>query len=148
MKNLIFTSFLLLIFSNSYSQNEKIEKEIRLMEEKRAVAALKQDTAALLKLWASDYFVNRPAGLVSTRDKILELVLTDTISFSSFKTEVEYIRVKNDFAISMGNETVSGRVNSPSPIAGKTVKRRFTHIWIKEKGNWVLFARHANYLCQ
>ena len=148
MKKIILLPVSLLIFLCSYSQNEKIETEIRQMEEKRAAAALKQDTVALMKLWASDYFVNRPAGMVSTRDKILELVLTDTISFSSFKTEVEYIRVKSDFVISMGNETVTGRVNSPSPIAGKTVKRRFTHFWIKENGNWVLFARHANYLCQ
>jgi hypothetical protein len=148
MKKIILLSGSLLIFIYSYSQNKKIETEIRHMEEKRVVAFLKKDTAALLKLWASDYFVNRPAGLVSTRDKILELVLTDTISVSGFKSEVEYIRVTKDFVVSMGNETVTGSMNSPSPIAGKTVKRRFTHIWIKENGNWVLLARHANYVCQ
>lgn len=148
MKKIILLSGSLLIFIYSYSQNKKIENEIRQMEEKRVAAFLKKDTAALLKLWASDYFVNRPAGLVSTRDKILELVLTDTISVSSFKSEVEYIRVTKDFVVSMGNETVTGSTNSPSPIADKTVKRRFTHIWIKESGRWVLLARHANYVCQ
>ena len=146
MKKIIITCLSLLIFVCSYSQNEKIEKEIRLLEEKRVTAFLKKDTAALLRMWASDYFVNRPAGLVSTRDEILELVLTDTISFTSFRSEVEYIRVKSKFVISMGNETITPSGNNPD--AGKTLKRRFTHIWTKDNGNWRLLARHANFVCQ
>ena len=146
MRKFIITSLSLLIFVCCYSQNEKIEKEIRQLEEKRVAAFLKKDTAALLKMWAPDYFVNRPAGLVSTRDKILELVLTDTISFSSLKSEVEYIRVKGNFVISMGNETITPGGNNPN--AGKTLKRRFTHIWSKDDGDWRLLARHANFVCQ
>lgn len=146
MRKFIITSLLLLIFLYGYSQNEKIESEIRQLEEKRVAAFLKKDTAALLKIWAPDYFVNRPAGLVSTRNKILELVLTDTISFSSFKSEVEYIRVKGNFVISMGNETTTPGGNNPN--AGKTLKRRFTHIWFKDNDTWFLLARHANFLCQ
>lgn len=95
------TALSLFIFVCSYSQNEKIEKEIRQLEEKRVAAFLKKDTAALLRMWAPDYFVNRPAGIVSTRDKVLELVLTDTISFTSFRSEVEYISLKKNFVISV-----------------------------------------------
>jgi len=146
LKKLIISSFSLLIFSCSYSQNEKIEKEIQQMEEKRVTAFLKKDTTALLRIWAPDYFVNRPAGLVSTRGKILELVLSDTISFSSLKSEVEYISIKSNFVISMGNETITPSGNNPN--AGKTLKRRFTHIWSKDSGNWKLLARHANFVCQ
>ena len=146
MRKFSITSLSLLIFVCSYSQNEQIEKEIRQLEEKRVAAFLKKDTAALLRIWAPDYFVNRPAGLVSTRDKILELVLTDTISFSNFKSEVEYIRVKSNFVISMGNETITPGGNNPD--AGKTLKRRFTHIWSKENDTWILLARHANFVCQ
>lgn len=146
MRKIIITSVTLLFFACSYSQNEKTEKEIRRLEEQRVTAFLKKDTAALLRMWAPDYFVNRPAGIVSTRDKILELVLTDTISFSSFKSEVEYINVKPDFVISMGSETITPSGNNPN--AGKTLKRRFTHIWSKDKDRWILLARHANFLCQ
>jgi len=146
MRKFITTSLSLLIFTCSYSQNEKIEKAIRQLEENRVAAFLKKDTAALLKMWAPDYFVNRPAGIVSTRDKILELVLTDTISFSSFKSEVEYISIRSNFVISMGNETITPSGNNPN--AGKTLKRRFTHIWSKDDGNWRLLARHANFICQ
>ena len=146
MGKFVITALSLLIFVSSYSQNEKIETEIRQLEAKRVQAFLKKDTAALLSLWAPDYFVNRPAGIVSTRDKILELVLTDTISFSSLKSEVEYISVKSNFVISMGNETITPSGNNPN--AGKTLKRRFTHIWSKDNDSWKLLARHANFVCQ
>jgi len=146
MRKLIITSLSLLIFVCSYSQNEKIEKEIRQLEERRVTAFLNKDTTALLRIWAPDYLVNRPAGIISTRDKILELVLTDTISFTSLKSEVEYIRVKSNFVISMGNETITPSGNNPN--AGKTLKRRFTHIWSKDNGNWRLLVRHANIVCQ
>jgi hypothetical protein len=32
-------------------------------------------------------------------------------------------------------------------LKGQIVRRRFTHVWIKENGEWKLFARHANNIC-
>ncbi len=74
------------------------------------------------------------------------MVLTDTISFNSFENEIEAILIKKDFVVVMGNETVIPSGNNPD--AGKTLIRRFTHIWTKQSGNWGLFARHANVLCK
>ena len=146
MKRLVITSFSVFIFINSYCQNEKIEKEIRSVEQKRVAALMASDTAALLRIWAPDYMVNRPAGVVSTKDKALELVLTDSLSFTSYEFEIEKILIKKDFVIVMGNDTVIPRGNNRN--VGKTLKRRYTHIWTNENGNWRLFARHANILCQ
>ena len=116
------------------------------MEEKRVSALLTKDTAALLKIYASDYYVNRPIGILSTRDKTMDRIVTDSISFISYKFEMEKIIVKNGLAITMGSETV--QPTGKNRDAGKTLKRRYTHIWSKENGNWVLIARHANTLCQ
>ena len=146
MKKLLITSFSVFMFIISYCQNESIEKEIRSIEEKRVTALRISDTAALLKIWAPDYMVNRPAGVVSTKDKALELVLTDSLTFTSYEFEIEKILIKKDFVIVMGNDTVIPSGNNRN--AGKTLKRRYTHIWTKENGNWRLFARHANILCQ
>jgi ketosteroid isomerase-like protein len=146
MKKLIITSLSLLIFFCSYSQNEKIEKEIRQMEEKRVSALLAKDTAALLKIYSPDYAVNRPIGILSTRDKSIERIVADSLSFISYKFEMENLIIKNGLAITMGNETV--QPTGKNRDAGKTLKRRYTHIWSKENGNWVLIVRHANILCQ
>lgn len=146
MKQLLITTFSFFMFFYSYCQSENIEKMIRQMEEKRAAAFRIKDTAALLKIWATDYTANRPAGFISTRDQVLELVMKDTISFTSFEFEIEKILIRNDFVIVMGNDTVIPSGNNPN--AGKRLNRRFTHIWTKENGGWKLLARHANILCQ
>lgn len=146
MKKLITTFFSFLIFFCSYSQYKKIEKEIREMEEKRASALLKKDTAALLKIYSPDYAVNRPIGILSTRDKSIERIVADSLSFISYKFEMEKIILKNGLVITMGNETVQPMGKNRD--AGKTLQRRYTHIWSKENGNWVLIVRHANILCQ
>ena len=54
---------------------------------------------------------------------------------------IEKVIFANNTAIVMGNETIK-----PSGIAvnaGKTVKRRFTNIWIQNKKSWQLIARQS-----
>ena len=146
MKKLIVTSFSIILFFSSYSQDAKIEKEIRQIEEKRVVALLKKDTVALLKIYSPDYVVNRPLGIVSTRDKTVERIVADSLNFITYKFEMEKLIIKNGLVITMGSETVEP--SGKNRDAGKTLKRRYTHIWSKENGNWVLIVRHANILCQ
>lgn len=146
MKKIITAFYSLLIFFLGYSQDKEIEKEVRQMEKERVSAFMTKDTAALLKIWAPDYFVNRPAGVVSTRDQVLGMVLSDTISFKNLEFEIEKIVVKKNFVIVMGSDTADP--GEKSPYAGKILHRRFTHIWSNESGAWRLLARHANILCE
>jgi hypothetical protein len=34
-----------------------------------------------------------------------------------------------------------------SPDAGNTIHRRFTNVWMNEKGRWLLVARQASVIC-
>ena len=146
MKKSIITLFSVFILFCSYSQNVKIGKEIQQMEEKRVAALLSKDTAALLKIYSPDYIVNRPVGIASTREKSMERIVADSLSFISYQFEREKIMIKKDLVITMGSETVEP--TGKNRDAGKILKRRYTHIWSKENGNWVLIVRHANILCQ
>jgi ketosteroid isomerase-like protein len=146
VKKIIITAFSIFIVFCSYSQEGKIEKEIRQMEERRVAALLKKDTAALLKIYSPSYAVNRPIGILSTREKSIERVVADSLSFNSYKFGMEKIIIKKDLVITMGNETVEP--SGKNRDAGKTLKRRYTHVWSKENGYWVLIVRHANILCQ
>ncbi|MDQ3131892.1 MAG: hypothetical protein M3Q99_14185 [Acidobacteriota bacterium] len=58
----------------------------------------------------------------------------------------EYIQVHQNTVIVMGRETVVPKGNSPD--AGKTINRRYTHIWMEKKDKWRLIARHASVICQ
>ena len=46
----------------------------------------------------------------------------------------------------MGRETIVHA--GAAPGAGQTVRRRYTNVWMKHKGRWLLAVRHANVVCQ
>lgn len=127
------------------TQENRIEEEIRRLEQVEVKAVMERDKATLEKLWDKTYVVNNPdnlivvAGANPTDRPVLQKPR------ASFKREVERITVRGDVVISMGREKVvpSGDL----PKAGKTVKRRYTNIWMKVDGGWKLVARHANEIC-
>lgn len=75
-----------------------------------------------------------------------KLIRNGIIDYSSFVREVETMLFHGDTVIVMGLETIKPVGNAP--FAGQTVRRRFTHFWMKKNGKWLLTARHANVICQ
>ena len=144
MKKTISTLFTLIIFGSTYSQNTAIETEIKSLEEKVVQAILHKDSIFLQKTWASDFMVNAPLNRVVTGGQV-KMVMTGFISYSSYTIEIEKILIKGDVVITMGNETVVPVMGNPK--GGQTIKRRYTQIWMKEHGNWIAIARHANDVC-
>lgn len=149
MKKSVIVLLLLLDAIYIYAQvsQTRAEAEIRDLEEMERKAMFSQDTATLQKMWAADFTVNTPFNRVtlSTRE-LLDMVNKGTIRFSSFTRNIEQIILKKDMAITMGSEEVvfMGKVTQ----AGKTIKRRFTNIWLKQNDVWRLSFRHANNLCK
>jgi len=89
--------------------------------------------------------VNAPLNAVFIGGQV-ELVIAGIISYTSFIRTVEQVLVLKDVVITMGSETVVP--SGVDPMAGQTIMRRYSNIWMKEKGNWTLVARHANDICQ
>jgi ketosteroid isomerase-like protein len=120
------------------------EDVIRQLEEQECLAVLKQDLAALERLWAEEFIVNNPQNQISTsRDGVLDLVKHGLIRYTAFERRIESIRFNaDDIAIVMGAETIDPV--GAAPRAGGTVERRFTNIWRKQHGTWRVIARHAN----
>ena len=147
MAKTILSSALLILALTSIAQNNKIETLIRQLDQKNAYVVAHADTVSLMKLLAPEFTINRTTGtVVSGRDKTLELMRHGMVSYDSFSVETEIVLVKNPaLAVSMGNEVVVSGGNRE--LKGQIVKRRFTHVWIKENGDWKLFARHANNVC-
>ena len=147
MKKTMITLTLMVNAIFMYSQNTGIETEIRKIEETEHTAMLERDTGTLLKIWASDFIVNTPANRITiSRQELFDLVKAGVFNYSSFKREIEKIFVKGNVVITMGNETVVPIGNSPN--VEKTIKRRYTNIWLKQNGEWRLTIRHANEICK
>jgi len=129
-------------FGQSAKNNDAIEQEIRKLDAAQADAVLRGDLAALDKLWSKDFTVTNPFNVISKGENIR----TGALTYSSFVRVPEFIQIHKNTVIVMGRETVVPKGNSPD--AGKTLNRRYTHIWMKREGKWRLVARHANAICQ
>ena len=149
MKLILLVTIVILVAANfasgqSAKQTDALEQQIRKLDMAQADAVLRGDIAALDKLWPKDFAVNSPFNLVATSDT--SRVRAGTLTFSSFVREIEQVLMHGKTVIVMGRETVVP--SGTSPDAGKTLRRRFTNIWMKKKGRWWMVARHANIICQ
>jgi len=131
----------------SAEQNVSVDEEIKQLDRAESEAVLRSDLTILDKLWADDFTVNAPNNqVVKGKKEVVELVRSGVIKYSSFVREIESVLPQGDTVIVMGLETVQPVGNAPG--AGQTLRRRYTNIWMKKKGQWRLTARHANIVCQ
>ncbi len=125
-------------------QSDAFEREIRRLEQGQVDALLRNDLTEMEKNWAEDYTVNNPFNEVIKASQ--GPIRTGTRTYSSFVRVVEKVLIHGKTVIVMGRETVVP--NDTSPDAGKTIRRRFTNVWMKKKGKWKIIARHASIICQ
>jgi ketosteroid isomerase-like protein len=130
----------------SLKRNEALEQEIRRLDLAHADAILRRDTEALKKLIAEDAVTNHPTNkVVKEREGIFEMIRTGVINYASFVREPETFLFYKNMVIVMGRETLVPTGSAPN--AGKTINRRYTNVWMKQKGKWLLAVRHANIVC-
>jgi ketosteroid isomerase-like protein len=139
---LIFVFAIGFVSGQSLKRDEKLEQEIKKLDLAHAEAILKRDTVALNKLLAKEVVTNHPTNkVVNERDGIFELIRNGTINYSSFERVPETFLFYKDMVVVMGHETLVMAKD------GKTVNRRYTNIWIKQSGKWLLNIRHAHIVC-
>ena len=134
------------VVGQSAKQNGALETEIRRLDHAEAEGLLHKDVPALEQLWAEDFTVNNPRnGITTGRKEVVALIRNGTIDYASFVREIETMLFHGDTVIVMGLETIQPA--GKAPYAGQTVRRRYTHFWMKRHGRWLLTARHANVIC-
>jgi len=141
-KTTLFTA-LLIITLDSAAQNA--ETEIRNLENIEHKARKEQDTATLSNILAPDLIVTTPTNKIIVGRENVYAMKKAAAQFLSFEREVERVVIKEDIAISMGNETV---VTSENSGTQKISKRRYTNVWIKQNGTWKLIARQTCEICK
>jgi ketosteroid isomerase-like protein len=134
-------SAMILVSGQSVKKKQAIEQEVKKLDVAHADAVLRGDLEAMDKYWTKDFMVNNPFNEVDKADRIRK----GTVTYSSFERVSEAIMVHGKTVIVMGHEIVVPKGSSPD--AGKTIKRRYTNIWMKRKGEWRLIARHASVIC-
>ena len=137
-------SGVLLMFgiANNVAAQTPREAEIRRMEDLERESVLKTDSFQLFdKIWSPGMVVNTPANVVGTVEGTKQLLRTGGLKYLSFERNIEKITFNDDVAIVMGGEVIKPQGSQPN--AGKTVSRRFTHVWKFSNNTWSIIARQA-----
>lgn len=135
----LFVCFLL--FSISAFAQQNMDAKIRQLEKMEGEAFAKKDTTTLLTLFSPQLVVNTPLNRVATFEDVMHLIRIGKIDVGADEKVIEKITFVENVAIVMGYDIV--KPQGAMANAGKTVKRRYTDIWMKDKNNWRLTARQA-----
>ena len=124
-------------------RTDALEQEIRRLDLAAAEAIRKKDFEALDKLCAEDFTTNSPRNvIVKGREALKSLLRSGVVDYASFTREIETVLIHKTTVIVMGRETVVTNETAVQPR--QTLERRYTNIWIKRGGRWLLTARHAS----
>ncbi len=138
---LTFSLFLTCI-SNIVLAQDPREAEIKRLENLERESMLKSDSAALFgKIWSPKMVINTPANVVGTVEGTKQLFRTGALNYLSFERSIDKITFNDNIAIVMGGEVIKPQGSQPN--AGKTVARRFTHVWKHSNNSWSIIARQA-----
>ena len=141
MKRTISFFILLVICQYGFAQDSR-ESEIRRLETLERESIVKGDSLPLFdKIWSPQMVINTPANSVGTVEGTKAVFRAGNLRYKEFERDIEKITFHENLAIVMGGEKIKPQGSQQN--AGKTVSRRFTHVWLFANGNWSLIARQA-----
>jgi len=145
MKN-SFRHFAIFIFltgiTSSATAQDPREAEIKRLENLERESVLKGDSALLFdKIWSPNMIVNTPANVVGTVEGTKAHLRSGNLNYLFFERNIEKITFNDNVAVVMGGEIIKPQGQQPN--SGKTVSRRFTHVWLYKDNSWSIIARQA-----
>jgi hypothetical protein len=133
--------YLVAITNFAFAQDPR-EVDIRRMENLERESVLKGDSMALFdKIWSPNMIVNTPANVVGTVEGTKAHLRSGDLNYLSFERNIEKITFNDNVAVVMGGEIIKPQGHQLN--AGKTVTRRFTHVWLYKNNQWTIIARQA-----
>jgi len=138
----LFTSLYLAFSTNVLNAQDTKEAEIRRLENLELESVMKGDSVPLFnKIWSPGMVINTPGNTIGTVDGTQALLRAGRLSYLSFERIIEKITFNDNLAIVMGGEVI--KPHGDQQNAGKTVSRRFTHVWMYKNNSWSIIARQA-----
>src|ERR1700683_4555523 len=127
--------------SDSNASQASAEADIRRLEEEEATARTQIDVSALEKLWCDELIINATEDIIYTKDHFLLRIKAGQLRFNSFQRKISRIAIRENVAVSMGNESISP---ANGPDAGKTVYCSYMNVWIRSGESWQLLGRQVD----
>jgi hypothetical protein len=115
------------------------ESEVRLAERQRFEAMTKQDVAALDTLLDDELDYVHTGGNLESRQQFIDMIRKRTLIYESIEPSEVRVRVYDGLALAMGRSAM--RVRSASGFSSFDI--RFTEVYVRREGRWLLTAWEA-----
>ena len=122
------------------------EDSLRAADAEQMRIIVEEDAAAQQEFMHPNYMLNGPANIVRRKPEVVAMLARGEIASDSFTRNIEGIAITGDVGVVMGSEIVT-----PAPDSelgrlhpGRTLRRRFTNIFLWEDGRWRFLARQAS----
>jgi hypothetical protein len=132
------------IANNRAVGNTNVQEELKKLENDRAQAVLKGDTATLDQMTADDYTVINISGQLLTKAQVLEAIKSGDLKYDQLANNDLQVRVYGDTAVLTGRTAQKGQFKGKD-ISGQT---RFTRVYLKQHGKWQAVAFQATRIAE
>ena len=109
-----------------------VTAEIKAMEDRRYAAMIAADMAALDELLCDDLQYTHSNAVVDTKESLCGLLSSGKLSYKAARPVIDTVRVFGDSAILTGSMELDVSVGG----ADRTVKGRFTDVWVRDGDRW------------
>jgi ketosteroid isomerase-like protein len=109
-----------------------VEEQLKKMEEARAQAAMKADTATMAQGMTDDYSMVTPNGEEQEKAAVLDSFKSGDRKIESIQLEDTKVRVYGNSAVVTGTSNIKGAYKGQD-ISGKY---RYTRVYVKQGGKW------------
>ena len=116
------------------------EQSIRAMEQAQAQAAMSGNRAVLEEIFAPQFQIINPAGVVASREELLRMLAGGSPPYSAANYMTDTVRRYGNVVVTTGTETVQFAGGAQ---AGQQQRRRITQVWERSGTAWKLALRHA-----
>jgi hypothetical protein len=133
--------------AQSGGSSHTAETEIRRLEAKQVEYLMNGKVAEMKENWDADFTVNNPFNVV--QNAATGPIQSGVLTYSKFERNIEKILHHDAVIIVMGNELVVPKTapKGSSHDTNQPIKRRFTNVWMRKGGKWLMIARQASDVC-
>lgn len=139
MKRSILLLMIVFAASTFVSGQKNSEEAVGKVLDNVVAALNKNDAAALEKIYADDYSLVSPSGMISGKAERIAEIKNGVTKYESYSIDERKIRVHGDAAVTTSRATIKGMSNKQD-ISGQY---RITAMLAKIKGNWQIVAAQA-----
>ena len=139
---------LVLLAGCAIVSEERSRASVLAVDDQQRLMVATADVPGLERLAHDNLRINAPGGRVLTREQFLMNMRNGEIAAERFARTAEDVSIQGNVAVVMGREIFTPVASSElgRAFGAKPLQRRYTNIYLWQRGRWFWLARHANVL--